>query len=350
MFANLLNWSKNNYTNLPWRKNRSVYTTLVSEIMLQQTTVGTVVNHFDNFIKKYPSIKELANTTEDQICVSWKGLGYYRRARNLRLAAIYIDQNFGGIIPKDYENLIKIPGIGDYTASAIIAIGNNLPALAIDANLERVLSRIFGVKESKGPKLISKLKELLESKEFSQSKIKSFRELNEAFMDLGRTFCQARKASCDLCPVSDGCFAYKNNVIENFPVISEKKKADEKNIELDLLRIIVVKSNKILGYVKSEKEWLSGQVEVPTFIIRSVDSKITQYPKTKFRIDTEKTPVIKTAITKYKIKNYIIKMSEKEFKENFKEYLVKQNYKFFTKTEDSNFSTASIKALKKVLI
>lgn len=345
MFKKLINWSQNNYTNLPWRKNRSVYTTLVSEIMLQQTTVGTVVNHFDNFIKKYPTIKHLAKTTEDEICISWKGLGYYRRARNLRLAAIYIVENFNGEIPKNYLDLVKIPGIGDYTASAIIAIGNNLPALAIDANLERVLSRIFGVKEEKGPKLISKLKELLNQDQFSSKKIKSFRDLNESFMDLGRTFCQAKKATCELCPMRENCYAFINGKIEELPVLKVAKKPLEKNLELVLLRVIVSKSSKILGYVKSEKEWLSGQVELPTYIISTADQKNHQYPrvdkKVLSKIKIENLPSIKTTITKYKIQNLILRMSPSEFKKVFGD----SSFTFYENSSKSNFSTATIKVL-----
>lgn len=345
MFKKLINWSQNNYTNLPWRKNRSVYTTLVSEIMLQQTTVGTVVNHFDNFIKKYPTIKHLAKTTEDEICISWKGLGYYRRARNLRLAAIYIVENFNGEIPKNYLDLIKIPGIGDYTASAIIAIGNNLPALAIDANLERVLSRVFGVKEEKGPKLISKLKELLNQDQFSSKKIKSFRDLNESFMDLGRTFCQAKKATCELCPMRENCYAFINGKIDELPSLKVTKTPLEKNLELVLLRVIVSKSSKILGYVKSEKEWLSGQVELPTYIISTADHKIRQYPRvdknilSKIKIDN--LPSIKTTITKYKIQNLILRMNPSEFKKIFGD----SSFNFYENSSKSNFSTATIKAL-----
>lgn len=118
MFKKLIQWSTKDFSELPWRKKRTLYRTLVSEIMLQQTTVSTVINHFERFLREYPDIKSLAASTEDQIVMSWKGLGYYRRARNLRKAAIDIQKNHGGRIPTSYELLLEINGIGPYTASA----------------------------------------------------------------------------------------------------------------------------------------------------------------------------------------------------------------------------------------
>ena len=213
----LLKWSKESYSHLPWREKRSLYRTLVSEIMLQQTTVGTVLNHFDRFISEYPTINDLANTTEEQICISWKGLGYYRRARNLRKAAIDIRDNFNSKIPTNYDSLISITGIGEYTANAIISIGNDEKAFALDANLERVLSRIFGLKEKKGLRLQKLIKKEVENKNISFGRIVSFRDLNEALMDLGRVFCQARKVNCDICPMRTICIAYQSKKPLSYP-------------------------------------------------------------------------------------------------------------------------------------
>ncbi|MBC7538816.1 MAG: A/G-specific adenine glycosylase, partial [Bacteriovorax sp.] len=156
-FSNLIEWSHSQYSHLPWRSQRTLYRTLVSEIMLQQTTVGTVLNHFEKFLSEYPTIFDLAKSSEEQICISWKGLGYYRRARNLRNLAIQIVDQFNGEIPTDLDSLLNLKGIGPYTANAIIAIGADLRGLAVDANLERVLSRFYGISLVKGPKLQQKL-------------------------------------------------------------------------------------------------------------------------------------------------------------------------------------------------
>jgi A/G-specific adenine glycosylase len=274
----LIQWSAAEHQELPWRKRRSLYHTLVSEIMLQQTTVGTVINHFDDFIKLYPNIKKLAASTEEEICIAWKGLGYYRRARNLRKAAIDIRDKYKGRIPLLKEELLSISGIGEYTAAALMSIGDSQPALSVDANLERVLSRIFALKEKKGPKLQKYIRELFEAKEILANIEKlGPREVNEALMDLGRVYCQARKVQCELCPMKNSCLAFDSGEPLRFPVGGMEKKI-AKSFNLDLLRVIVKKGDKVIAYQKAEKEWLAGQLEIPTFIVNSEDPTLKQYP------------------------------------------------------------------------
>jgi len=208
LFSNLIDWSKNQYSHLPWREKRTLYKTLVSEIMLQQTTVGTVLNHFERFLSEYPTIQDLANTTEEQVCISWKGLGYYRRARSLRNVAIQVVEDFGGKIPTNLDDLQTLKGIGPYTANAIVAIGADKKALAVDANLERVLARFYGIDVEKGLKLQKRLwSDFAHKKIMAEMDGLSARAINEAMMDLGRIICQARKASCVLCPLASGCKA-----------------------------------------------------------------------------------------------------------------------------------------------
>jgi A/G-specific adenine glycosylase len=343
MFEKLVKWSHENYHDLPWRRDRNLYTTLVSEIMLQQTTVATVLNHYDRFLKKYPTVKKLAAASEEDVCLAWQGLGYYRRARNLRNAAVDIVEKYQGKFPQEVEELKKIKGIGDYTAGAIVAIGDNRKALAIDANIERVLSRIYGLKGEKGPKLHKKLYELFDSEVAKHAKKVGFRNFNEALMDLGRTFCQARKVSCEVCPMAKKCMALKKGKPLEYPVKLETKV--KKYFELDLLRIVVKRGSKLLGYEKAKDKWLNGQVEIPTFVINSEDEKLSQYPQLKKDIEIGDLPVIKTSITKYKIKNYIVQMSEPQFKKHFsiKEYSFHQN------DEKTHFSSASKKCIQKTL-
>ena len=345
MFKKLITWSEAEFSHLPWRKRRSLYGTLVSEIMLQQTTVGTVLNHFDRFIKEYPNIKTLSLATEDQICISWRGLGYYRRARNLLRAAQFIEQEFQGEIPLDRETLLTIPGIGEYTASALISVGGDQPELSVDANLERVLARYYGIKIEKGPKLLKEIRKRYESGELLP-KLKQLgpRKLNEALMDLGRTFCQARKVECQLCPLKKNCVATKKNPLQ-FPIVKEKKKAQSH--ELVLLRVMIKERGKVLGYTKGEKEWLSGQIEIPTFVLSCDDKDLTQYPKLRSQKAFDKLPKIKGAITKYKITNLIWETSKKEFLSLAG--VEQKKYKFFKlDLREANFSSTTLKAFKKV--
>lgn len=351
MHKELLDWSRKEYQSLPWRKNRNLYTTLVSEIMLQQTTVSTVKKHYDSFLKVFPNITALASATEEEVCAQWQGLGYYRRARNLHKAAVSIVENHNGEFPKTHEELKSIPGIGDYTASALMAIGRNKVDLALDANLERVLSRYYKIEEQKGPKLQKEIKNRLSNGKLKID-FKKFkpRDLNEALMDLGRVFCQARRADCLICPLKSGCLSYKKGDPLNLP-IDDKKKKEKESHELLLLRVIVRKGEQILGYVKDEKEWLSGQIEIPTFILKTSDKKLKQYPTLKAgrNLKPLDLPSIKTAITKYKIQNQILELSPKEFQALIEQLEEKSRYKYFKlNVQNHHFSTTTLKVLRKI--
>lgn len=347
-FQHLIQWSSEQYSHLPWRSQRTLYRTLVSEIMLQQTTVGTVLNHFEKFLVEYPTITKLAESTEEQVCISWKGLGYYRRARNLRNLAIQITEQFNGKIPTELPVLLSLKGIGPYTANAIVSIGADLRGLAVDANLERVLSRFYGIKMEKGLKLQQKLfKDFEKEVILLEMKRLSPRALNEALMDLGRIVCQARKASCTLCPLQSNCEAYKSGKPLEFPVVSEKKSSNDFFIKL--LRVVVREKNKILFYQKASDEWLSGQWELPTFMLETNDEKLKQYPKLKNKQLFRETAIIKTAVTKYSIDNHMIEMSLTEFHKIIKSIKgLESEYLFKIHNEKLNLSTASIKVLKKM--
>ncbi len=337
----LINWSEKEFSHLPWRNNRTLYRTLVSEIMLQQTTVATVKNHYERFLTVFPNLESLANSNDEELTVAWKGLGYYRRARNLKKIAQAIVHEHAGNFPMDLESLQKIPGIGPYTASAIVAIGMNKRALAVDANLERVISRLFGLKVLKGVKLQKTINELfLNQKIFSDHKTPP-RALNEALMDLGRTYCQARKVSCELCFLKEECVAYKSGKPLLYPKVP-KTQIEKEDHELHLLRFYIFKDSKILVYKKSENEWLSGQYEVPTYILKTTDPKLKQYPIFKGR-EHSPTAKFKTGITKYKINNLILEINEKELaKLKFDRPLEWREVSH----SRSNFSTATIKGLK----
>ena len=146
----ILKWYDNNKRILPWRKKTSTrnreYFTLVSEFMLQQTQVKTVIPYFENFIKNFPNLKSLANANEHKVLKKWEGLGYYSRARNLKKTAIELLKNFNGRLPKNIEKLKSLPGIGEYTSRSILAIAHNQPFIPMDGNVERILKRVFLLK------------------------------------------------------------------------------------------------------------------------------------------------------------------------------------------------------------
>lgn len=338
--SKLISWSEKEFSHLPWRQNRSLYRTLVSEIMLQQTTVGTVKNHYERFLKVFPNLESLAKASEEELLIAWKGLGYYRRAKNLKKIAEAIASDHKGQFPQDLEALQKISGIGPYTSSAIVGIGMDKKALAVDANLERVIARLYGLKEEKGLKLQKKIQELFWSGEIFAEKV-SHRALNEALMDLGRTYCQARKASCELCVLSKQCKAFAEKKPLEYPICTVEKKASAEH-ELHLVRVFVVKAGKLLVYKKEEGEWLSGQYEVPTFTLKTTDKKLKQYPVVE-KIEKEFAGNYKTGITKYRIQNSVLLAKEADLKKL--KFARKLEWKVID-AADSNLSTATIKGLK----
>lgn len=345
MFKDLVTWSKREFSELPWRRDHDPYHVLVSEIMLQQTTVGTVLNHYDRFLQEFPNVTALAKASEEQVLVAWKGLGYYRRAKNLRQACIDIVQNHQGIIPRDLEGLLSIKGIGDYTARALLAFSYNEKALAVDANIERVIARLFTLDDEKGVKLQKKVRALFDQGEILKKEMKSLGagDLNAALMDLGRVYCQARRADCALCPLRRECNAFAAGNVLQWPRMAEPSaKASEKH-ELHVLRVYYHHQGKVAGIRREEGQWLAGQYELPTYVIESTDTALKQYPRLSMKINYGALPSFKSTITKYKITNYILVAGSSEFKK-FKI----QQINFLDASEQRNLSSASLKAIKAI--
>ncbi len=344
------------FSHLPWRADRSLYHTLVSEIMLQQTTVPTVLPRFLAFIEQFPTITILAHSSEEEVLIAWKGLGYYRRARHLHRAAQIIVDNFFGEIPLVRKTLKEIAGIGDYTADAILAIGHNNPILCIDANLERVLSRYYQLSAEKGSALKTQIRNEIEEGALKrQLHATGGRAINEALMDLGREICLAQRPRCSLCPLQENCLAQANNRQEQYPVLSAQqvKKKNDKPIPLSLLRLVIRQQNKIHGEKRAKGKWLEGQFELPTFILKSDDPNLLQYfafPEELKHELPEKIPFIKSVITKYRITNYYIEISLTTWKKWLKKLpMNKENWQLLTPLELANLSTTSQKILKTLI-
>jgi len=313
----LIDWSKGNFSELPWRLHRTLYNTLVSEIMLQQTTVTTVIPKFNEFIKRFPNIETLAKANEKEVLIYWQGLGYYRRARSLHKAAITIFENYNCEIPTDKDLLMSIPGIGEYTSSAILAIGFDKFQLAIDANLERIFSRVYEIKLCKGKDLKFLIQQKVNDKLFFPNiKKVSSREINEAFMDLGRTICRQNKVECEICPLKSICKS-RNKKPLLLPLPS-KKKSIKHNLELN--RIIISEGDKIFVIKREKGLWLEDQWEIPTFFKSSSDQgflKTNQYKSlSSVKLSKKIVKTFKSAITKYVIVNHVyngnINIIEKE--------------------------------------
>ena len=240
----ILNWYDLNKRKLPWRKNVSQskkhYYTLVSEFMLQQTQVVTVIPYFNRFINKIPNLKKLSKMPDRELIKLWEGLGYYSRVRNLKKTAKIIISKYHGEIPNNYEDLISLPGIGNYTANAILAIAFNKSYIPLDGNIERVLKRYLYLKKDKE---IQK-ENLIEKKSiFGISSRAS--DYAQALMELGAMICKPKNPECSGCPISKNCKSYKK---KDFDLAKITKKNKEKYFILK-----VYKKNQKYLLVKNTK-------------------------------------------------------------------------------------------------
>lgn len=216
-----LAWYEKEKRNLPWRVNLDPYRIWISEIMLQQTRVDTVIDYYYRFMEWFPTIKDLAEAPDDKLLKAWEGLGYYSRARNLKVAAQQIMTEFNGQMPETIEEIRQLKGIGPYTAGAIGSIAFHIPEPAIDGNVMRVVSRLFEISDDIAKPSSRKVFEAAMYKIIDQKRPGDF---NQAMMDLGSAICTPTSPKCEACPIQAYCVSYKNSATANFPVKSKKLK------------------------------------------------------------------------------------------------------------------------------
>ena len=211
----LINWYNINKRDLPWRSSHDPYIIWVSEIILQQTQIKQGLPYYKKFIKAFPRVNDLANTSSDKLMNIWQGLGYYSRAQNMHKTSKIVVDIYSGKFPKKYDELIMLPGIGDYTASAISSICNNEFNVVIDGNVIRLFSRIFNLTSPISSLLIKK-----EIKKIAQKLIINSTpgDFNQALMDYGSIVCSPKKYDCKICIFSADCYAYQNNIVDELPV------------------------------------------------------------------------------------------------------------------------------------
>jgi A/G-specific adenine glycosylase len=252
----LLKWFRTNARDLPWRKNRTPYAVWVSEIMLQQTQVTTVIPYFNRFMKRFPTVEKLARAKQDTVLKHWEGLGYYSRGRNLHTAAKLIVSDYGGQLPDTVDELQKIPGIGRYTAGAIASIAFNRPAPILDGNVIRVLSRLFCIEGN--PKDDATKKKLWQLAE-TLVHIKHPGDFNEAMMELGAMVCTPQNPQCPKCPLKNQCQAIKTGRQAELPVKQKQAPLPHYSIVVG----IVFKGDKILIDKRRQNALLGGLWEFP---------------------------------------------------------------------------------------
>ncbi len=251
----LLNWYLENKRELPWRKDRDPYHVWISEVMLQQTRIDAVIDYYKIFMNRIPTIKDLYEISEEELLKLWEGLGYYSRARNLKKAAIVIMDKYNGCFPNTYQDILSLPGIGEYTAGAIASISFNLREVAVDGNVMRVYSRVngddFNIGDIKVKKKIGEeIKKILP---------KNTGEFAQAIMELGEVICIPNgMPKCNSCPLKEKCLAHLKGIENEIPrKIIKKEKKEEK------YTVFLLKYDKYYALRKREDGLLKNMWEFP---------------------------------------------------------------------------------------
>tara|TARA_B100001778_G_scaffold334804_1_gene347951 strand:- start:3488 stop:4573 length:1086 start_codon:yes stop_codon:yes gene_type:complete len=260
--SSILHWYDRHHRTLPWRApigtKPNPYHVWLSEIMLQQTTVPTVIPYFLKFIGLWPSVKDMAAADQEDIMKEWAGLGYYARARNLHKCAQTVVNEYSGVFPNNYEALKQLPGIGDYTASAITSIAFDLPSTVVDGNVERIMSRVFKIETPfpEGKKQTKKFAKVL-----SENRDDRPSDYAQALMDLGSMICTPTSPKCTECPVLAQCNAYKAGKSALYPIKAPKK---ERPKRYGAVYWITDRQGNALFEKRPEKGLLGGMIALPT--------------------------------------------------------------------------------------
>lgn len=251
----MLTWYRQSARVLPWRENRDPYRVWVSEIMLQQTRVDTVIPYYTRFMETFPDVEALANADEATLLKHWEGLGYYTRARNLQKAAQVIMEQYNGVFPDTYETIRALPGIGDYTAGAICSIAFEQPTPAVDGNVLRVMSRLLADdSDILDPETKKRYTKMLADVYPADNR----GDFTQSLMELGALICVPGTPACAHCPVQTLCKAFKNGTQEAYPVRPPKK---EKKVEQ--LTVLLISDGAHLAISKRDKGLLANMWEFP---------------------------------------------------------------------------------------
>ncbi len=305
--AVILRWYDQKKRDLPWRKTKDPFKIWLSEVILQQTRVAQGLEYYLKFISNFKDVHELANADEDRVLKLWQGLGYYSRARNLHFTAKYISKDLHGIFPDTYSELIKLKGVGHYTASAISSFCFDEKVAVLDGNVFRVLSRFFGLSDpinsSKGEKKFRELSAYV----LPETNVDSY---NQGIMEFGALQCVPVNPSCEKCPLSDKCYALANNEIKNLPIKIKKAK-----VEAVFMIFVVLISEDSLVLRKREG--------------KGIWQNLYEFPSLSSKTETETSAQLEGLLTEFKVnpedfifdsQQYTHLLSHRRIKAKFKVY------------------------------
>ncbi|MFS0752477.1 A/G-specific adenine glycosylase [Oceanobacillus sp. 1P07AA] len=280
--SDLLEWYYLNKRDLPWRREKNPYKTWVSEIMLQQTKVDTVIPYFNRFMEKYPTVYDLAEADEQDVLKSWEGLGYYSRARNLQTAVREVVNTYHGKIPDNEKELASLKGVGPYTKGAILSIAFDHPVPAVDGNVLRVFSRILKIEDDIAKQSTKKEIEHHVGEIISHKDPSSF---NQAIMDLGATICTPKKPTCMFCPVMEHCQAFQYGIQEQLPI---KKKAKKQKIKQYIVLLIQNDQGEYVIEKRSDQGLLANLWQFPMVPLEEVSiNQLEQWMYDKYGIELQ---------------------------------------------------------------
>jgi A/G-specific adenine glycosylase len=278
----ILAWFKQHgRVHLPWQKNKTPYRVWISEIMLQQTQVTTVIPYFERFMLRFPTIQKLAEASEDEVLHLWTGLGYYSRARNLHKTAKIIKENYRGKFPDEISELEELPGIGRSTAGAIVSIAFQKPAAILDGNVKRVLTRFYAINTWPGEK---KTHDLLWNIAEQYSPSKNTAAYTQAMMDLGATICIRGKPLCNQCPLKKHCHARQQGIEKLLPISKPKK-----NLPIKQSTLLLIQHNKTILLQKRPPTGIWGGLwSLPEMVAHVSTNKIQTHCKKQFKFNPKK--------------------------------------------------------------
>jgi A/G-specific adenine glycosylase len=267
----LVSWFAQNARDLPWRRTRDPYAIWMSEIMLQQTQVKTVIPYFERWMRQLPTLAVFARARPQKVLKLWEGLGYYSRVRNAQCAAQLIMQQHGGRFPQKFDDILALPGIGRYTAGAISSIAFSRPTPILDGNVIRVLSRIFGVEGNPRDKQTNAILWQLATNLVSVDPARCS-DLNQSLMELGALVCTPRQARCSVCPMRKSCFAFREDRVDEFPQLPARAPTTERRF----MAFVARKENRVLV-----RQRPAGAVNAHLWEFPNIEIALTEKPQAR---------------------------------------------------------------------
>ncbi len=296
----LLGWYDHNARRLPWRGHPDPYAVWVSEIMLQQTRVETVIGYFERWMERFPSLEALGHASEQEVLQAWEGLGYYSRARHLHQAARVVMEKYNGRLPASRVELEKLPGIGPYTAGAVASIAFGQDEATLDGNIRRVLSRVFAMRlPARSPEGERQLWQLARQ-HLPPGRAGDF---NQALMDLGATICTPQKPACLVCPLAESCLALAEGLQENLPLLEPAPPVPHFTVTAAVIRRggkVLIARRPSQGLLGGLWEFPGGKLEAGESLAEGLQREISEELHVLVRVG-EPFGVFKHAYTHFKI-------------------------------------------------